>query len=387
MTPTPGLRHLRQLGFSLIELMVALTLGLFLMVAISVAYMSSKTGFTYANNTSRLAEDAAFALGYIARDVRMAGFAGCAGTVSQSDGASPPTFTYTPSIALLNGQTLPATPNPFTGITNASTLGLADVFTARNAVYGFDSTDSGARSALGTSSGYSISTANPILYLAGGSSYTSQIATAMPTTTSTLTVTSRPSPWPNQNNMVFVISDCSQGDVFQSSSVTTTTIDHPSTANATAALSKAYGTDALVAPVNTATYFVATRSGAATSSLYRRSFNGSSVVVEELVPNVEAILFYYGENTNSSTTDGTGTDTSPSYLTNVYRTSASAVTDWSRVVSVRIGLIIVSDDDNITQSSGQSLSWLGGTYTPTTTDRRLRRSFSTTVSVRNRMGL
>ncbi|MBK6366301.1 MAG: PilW family protein [Polaromonas sp.] len=58
------------------------------------------------------------------------------------------------------------------------------------------------------------------------------------------------------------------------------------------------------------------------------------------------------------------------------------------MVSVRIGFILVSEETNITPDADNKIQWIKGEYTPAnTTDHRLRRAYSTTVSIRNRMGV
>ena len=58
------------------------------------------------------------------------------------------------------------------------------------------------------------------------------------------------------------------------------------------------------------------------------------------------------------------------------------------MVSVRIGMIMVSEEGNQAPTTDGIIKWVGGDYTPnSTTDNRLRRAYSTTVSIRNRMGL
>jgi hypothetical protein len=135
----------------------------------------------------------------------------------------------------------------------------------------------------------------------------------------------------------------------------------------------------------TSTYFIATRNGAATPSLYVRQFNGttSTGLTQEVVPNIEAITYQYGENT-TNTAAGL-----PTYRPDVYRANGTTVTNWSRVVSVRIGFIVVSEEPTANATAqAATIPWLGGNYTPlSTTDGRLRRAYSTTVSIRNRAGL
>ena len=100
-----------QAGLTLIELMVAMTIGLFMLLAIALVYSTSKTGFSYANNTVRMTEDGAFALDLIARDVRMASYAGCTGSNIRTAGTPPVSF-YTPKLDLLAGQAVTGTARP-----------------------------------------------------------------------------------------------------------------------------------------------------------------------------------------------------------------------------------------------------------------------------------
>ena len=44
----------KQKGLTLVELMVAMTISLFLLIAIALVYQSSKNGFAYSNNTVRM---------------------------------------------------------------------------------------------------------------------------------------------------------------------------------------------------------------------------------------------------------------------------------------------------------------------------------------------
>ena len=69
---TPG-----ALGFSLIELMVAITIGGILMGGAVSLFITNKETYTVTTDLSRMQESARFALDLIVRDVRMAGFFGC----------------------------------------------------------------------------------------------------------------------------------------------------------------------------------------------------------------------------------------------------------------------------------------------------------------------
>lgn len=67
-----------QRGVSLIELMIAMTLGLAIVAAVGYVYVSGTTGYRVQDNQSRMQEDARFIIETVSRDVRMAGYFGCA---------------------------------------------------------------------------------------------------------------------------------------------------------------------------------------------------------------------------------------------------------------------------------------------------------------------
>jgi type IV pilus assembly protein PilW len=383
-----------QGGMTLVELLVAMAISLFLLAAIGLVYMTSKTGFTYANNTSRMSEDASFAVESVSRDIRMAGFAGCTGA-SMDAGTDGILYTAddvpkNPKLDKVTGLTLTAAqqPNPFS----------TTVFSASTAVLGFDGTGTAAaaaRTALGTSSSYTMVPNSAVLYVAGGSANAVQINTITTAASDRIEIgTADPYNWSNNfassAKPFFLISDCKGSEVFRASSMATSAgIKSLVTDTSPAVFLNTYSQDAIIMPLVTSTYFLATRTGATNPSLYRRNFNGSLTTVEEIVPNVEAMTFQYGENTSCINNDASCTaSTTPSYRSDVYRADSTSVLDWSRVVSVRIGLIMVSEDASQTTGADPAITWLGGTYTPaSTTDRRLRRPYSTTVSIRNRMGV
>ena len=90
----------------------------------------------------------------------------------------------------------------------------------------------------------------------------------------------------------------------------------------------------------------------------------------ELVPGVENIQIRYGEDTNN--------DKSPNYYV-----SADEVGNWTKVVSVRLSLLMRSYRDNLTTGS-QVIYFNGAKLDVPEGDTYLRRVFSTTISLRNR---
>ena len=76
-----------QAGFSLIELMVALLLGLLLMSGIIAVYLESKRGFVQDEAIARVQENGRYALRLLSREIAMAGFFG---GVTELDAVSSP---------------------------------------------------------------------------------------------------------------------------------------------------------------------------------------------------------------------------------------------------------------------------------------------------------
>jgi len=169
-------------------------------------------------------------------------------------------------------------------------------------------------------------------------------------------------------NDVVLVSDCGSGDVFFVSGAAAggggISLAHAAGGNSSGNLSKAYGTDATVMSLQFVVFFVKPNPSGI-PALWRQDQSGVPV---ELVDGVEDMQVRYGEDT-----DGDG-------VANQYATAA-AVADWSQVVTVRMNLLLVSDDDNIARVA-QPYTFDGVTVTPT--DRRLRRVFTTTVALRGR---
>jgi type IV pilus assembly protein PilW len=66
-----------QVGLSLIEIMIALLIGAFLLGGVLQIFIGSKQTYRMQENLSRLQENGRFALDFLAKDIRMAGYWGC----------------------------------------------------------------------------------------------------------------------------------------------------------------------------------------------------------------------------------------------------------------------------------------------------------------------
>lgn len=74
-------------GFSLIELMVSMVIGLFILAGVVYVMANSRKNYETTDYTARLQENARFALHYLSYDLRNAGFWGCSDTVTWTTSA------------------------------------------------------------------------------------------------------------------------------------------------------------------------------------------------------------------------------------------------------------------------------------------------------------
>ncbi len=389
----------QQRGLSLIELLVSLALGMAVLVGLASVYVAAKQSFRFQETSGRLQEDAVFALEMIAKDLRMSGFAGCRG-VNQDAGP-----VYFPRLSLATAPTAIDGPNPLATVESGSTTVTVQPLTPFNFLRGFDNVPS----TMFASGSAPTTNGTDSLFFSGGSANVVSVTAPMVAATSALTIGADPYNWaatttPTANPGVYnmIVSNCVTSSLFAGRVTTAgTLVAHDTTlGNATNDFpgSPLYGADALVMPLEWSFYYVATRSGAATPSLYRVFYDGNKRdgAPQEIVANVESMQLHYGENVNGRDDLTTlacvlatgGATCTPTLRADIWRTSAATVTDWSRVVGVRIGLMMVGADagaaaDVITATP----PILGASYTLPTgaSASRLRKEFSTTVLLRNRI--
>ena len=132
------------------------------------------------------------------------------------------------------------------------------------------------------------------------------------------------------------------------------------------------------------TFFVATgtatdKSGTRKMSLYQATWNPSDTnilltaadfSIMELADGVEDLQILYGEDT------GGGNEYADAYV------SANNVANWANIRSVRVNLLLRSEDNITTQS--RAFTFMGANAN-TGNDNRLRMVFSTTITLRNRL--
>ncbi len=78
----------RARGFGLIELMVALALGLIVVLGVAQIFISAKNTYVSQNASASMQEDARFVLSKMLQEVRMVGMFGCLGSITDSSSGS-----------------------------------------------------------------------------------------------------------------------------------------------------------------------------------------------------------------------------------------------------------------------------------------------------------
>ncbi|MCK4493007.1 MAG: prepilin-type N-terminal cleavage/methylation domain-containing protein, partial [Methylococcales bacterium] len=67
----------KQSGMTLIEIMIAMLIGVFLLGGVMQIFMSSRQSYRMQDNLSRMQENGRFAMDFLTRDIRMADYQGC----------------------------------------------------------------------------------------------------------------------------------------------------------------------------------------------------------------------------------------------------------------------------------------------------------------------
>lgn len=176
--------------------------------------------------------------------------------------------------------------------------------------------------------------------------------------------------------VLLAAADCSEGAIFQASGVTAgaapiATLAHATGAgspgNASADLGARYvGGQAL--KLTSYSYYVAAGADGR-PALYRRQ--GSATPIE-LIPGVDDLQVLYG------LADGSNGEYASRYAT---ASVVSADADnWQKIVGLRVTLTLESPDDGITETTqAVTINGVAGS------DRRLRRTFTATIAIRNRL--
>ena len=355
----------KQAGLSLIELMVASVIGLFILAGAVTVFSGNSASSKLSNGMAQIQDSGRVTLDILSNSIRMAGFEGC-----KSDSKAPaivlastaPVINF-PNTALWGSEIsaagwAPAQPDDLNNITNASE-------------------------------------GSDVIYLQHGSGRTTNLAVDMVSGTDTsITLANNPDQL-SEDDMV-MISDCQSSNIFRTSAVTNSSgnpsLTFGASVNTQGNLTETFtGTGQLeLTPLRvmrfiSTAYYVApsgrtTGAGAPIFSLFSLDTTTNPIGAPlELVEGVENIQILYGELIPSSG--------------NIRYVTANNVGQMNNVVSVQIGVLIAtpnqvanSNDDRTYRIAGTTIGPPGDSSTDFNHagDRRMRAAFNTTIQLRNR---
>jgi len=350
---------LRERGFTMIEMMVALTLSLVLLGAITYVVVNSNKSYNTTDSLARLQENARFAMEFITRDLRRAGYMGCSTDVDDIK-------------STLNG----------TAHGGGNVVGGAS-FTS------FEGADDIATGALWHPSGTAVSFTNAPI--SGSDAITARyldlnnpisIQKEMPNESAVLFVNSGHGLAAGD---IITVTDCDGADIMQLTNVNpgsgadagkdglvhnSGSVSGISPGNSTQKLGRSYGPGAKVLRFLQFSYYVGTN-----ANNRRALFRVTPTGTEELVEGVENLQILYGE--------ATGSDRTPTKYSN----ASNVDLKWENVVSIRIGMLLSTVANTADGQYGTDVDsgtfQVNGTDVTLPSERRMRKVFVSTILLRN----
>lgn len=359
-TPLLIRRDIQQ-GFSLIEMMVASTIGLLLLAGLGTVYLGSRQTYRQQDALARMQEGARYAFEVMTVDIRQAGYAGCAPknkTYSSLEVSTPPDWfnnlATLPLVGYESGAGLPAVVTGALANTDAvSVLRADDSGDFRVAVDGHSPP---AAAVITLNKNHGLNVGEIVTTVAADCSYAATFqVTALPSTDKVQHNSGSGTPG-NSTKCLGDLSGVPCGS--------------PSTYPELPDNSKVMQTRGSI-------YYLTNNANTPSQpSLFREvlgtSGGAAASVAEELIEGVENMQILYGEDTTSDR--------------NIDRyVAANVVTNWDNVFAVRISLLMRSVENNVVNEP-QAVAFNGATVNSGgDADRRLRKVFTATIAVRNRL--
>lgn len=366
-TPSTPLMRLpkNMQGVTMIELMISLTIGLIIIAGIGYIFLSCRQSFRNQDALSRMQEGARAAFEIMDKDIRMAGFKGCPANSAASGDIN----------------NLVSATDWDKNLIDRPLIGYETIPRTLDGVFGY------------------VLRGDALTVLHADNSQEYFVSNTSSDTPLTLTA--------NHNIalgaiLVVTKADCTRNVIFQNTKNCTLSnvpclIEHTANTCASGNIRTGLGTPIGSCPLGTsdtfpggriyrlsaATYYIGTNSYGE-PALYRQTSSSSSSTAEELIEGVQDMQLLYGIDTNADFAID-------SYVTADKLTTSA---NWLTVLGIRVSLLMVSrlDEQGITtqpqrysldKNGDGDVSDTGETVTPT--DTLLRKMFTTTIAVKNRL--
>lgn len=362
-----------QAGVTLVELMVALLLGLIITSGVIQIFISNRATYAFNEGLARIQENGRSAIDALTYNVRMSGFLGC----------------------------LSAATTVHNNLNSSTTL----AFNFEEGIRGYEGDDSGvgaviAPTVTNPANATAVGDWTPALPVLLGAIPNSDVLVVRNVSSSS---NSLRSPFVSATKVmalgaaanyqvgdIAVVSDCQKASVFQITNVADTTaggvatfeLSHvaagtPGNATPTWGTDQEYSAGAQLMLAETWVYYVGARPGDGAPALFQQRLQSSAGTVsalapEELIEHVETMQITYGvDNELDGDVDS-------------YVTADAVGANWNRVAAVRVGLVMRSPDEYGTELDERDYFVNGATFDPLD-DRRIRQVFTTTIAIRNRL--
>ena len=363
----------KQSGLSLIELMIAMVVGLVLMAGVLSIFISSRSGYGANTAAAQVQEDGRFALDFMRNNVRMTSYMGCATTARSNTILNP--------VGQLYNFLLPMYGYEYNG-TDPATATSAAPYVINSETPAGTALSSGNLTPVGDVTTAAVTNVIPgsdVLALLSASG--DPVYLTAPTAGGTIQVTTSTTLAPGQ---LAVISDCVKSTTFQvgnsdnnTPGILTIGSVAPGPGNYQNNFSVGYQSGAQVLAANVLVYYVG-KDIDNSPALFQAQLqpDGSIGNPQVMVPGVENMQILYGvDNTGGSTLS------SPNqYLT---AKQVDNTNNWANVLSVQLGLLVRSDTGAMPKPAAAQTFNVLNTYVTAPLDTRLRHVFTATIYLRN----
>jgi type IV pilus assembly protein PilW len=342
----------KQSGLTLIEIMIAITLSLFLMGGLIQIVIGNKQTYKVQDAMARVQENGRFSLHFLTKDIRMAGFMGC----SNSRGGLTVTNNVEPADFGANAGAVDAAVGAYDG--TSAILGYSYTGGALDAEL----------TAMGLTAGGNegdVMANSDILFIRRAASCPGGGVLSHNNNSASMQIQDNASCEIQQNDIVMV-SNCQYADIFGVTNVVNAmgasagdTISHGANLNIGPQLAGGYGPDSFIYRMKSEVYYIGV-GASGEPALFKRDLRIGTLTSNELVEGIESLTLLYGEDRDD---DGAA---------DIY-VDVGSVLDMEKVVSIRLTSEARTLQDNIATSVNAD------------GDQRIRRNFTTTIGIRNRI--
>lgn len=322
------MKNIKNRGFTLIELLVSIGISIFLIGAITKVMLQSKENIRTQDNVEKIQNDAKFALDLLTQDTRMAGFRGCISNNFSNFKNATTSNNYQSQITAIQGYEGKITgfsPSLDTAINNLNPIPNKefDVITIR------------------------VPSTNPIILINDLASFTDKMKLS---DTTNLTV-----------GKYAIISNCTASTLFKINSI----VGNAVSSDNSAGIGYLFPVGSQLYTYDTITYYVGAIEGK--NYLYRQINSNSP---EQISDNIDKFKIIYGVDTDNDLNAN-------KYI------YGSLISPTDNIVSIRVGLVIKSNDNGTIGSSKSQYSYNFNGVKITPNDSKVRKIYYTTINLRN----